>query len=358
MDFAQKLRQWYDTHKRELPWRNTSDPYKIWLSEVILQQTRVAQGWKYYETFIDRYPTVFDLATASEDDILKIWQGLGYYSRARNLHQAARTIVSEYNGEFPDHYKALLPLKGVGEYTAAAIASIAFGEPVAVVDGNVQRVLARVFGIDRPIDATEGKKRFREKAEEVLDQKDPGTHNQAVMEFGAIHCTPKAPDCQSCIFSEECNALSTGNVLNLPVKAKKIRPRNRYFNYLYIISGENTFLRKRTGKDIWQNLYEFPLLETLHRASWEELKSHDHFPLPAQQKGWELKEVSKEMKHVLTHQRIHAVFWTVSAKKDIKLPNDHIKVRHQDIGEYAFPRLMENYLKKMAKHFPDDQSLF
>ncbi|HET8808815.1 MAG TPA: A/G-specific adenine glycosylase, partial [Flavobacteriaceae bacterium] len=263
MNFSEKLIDWYLPQKRELPWRNTVDPYKIWLSEIMLQQTRVAQGLPYYEVFLENFPAVFDLAKASEEKVLKLWQGLGYYSRARNMHFTAKYIAEEKNGEFPKTASGLLKLKGIGDYTAAAIASICFGEPVPVVDGNVYRALSRIFGIETPIDSTLGKKEFKQLAHQLIDPKKPAEHNQALMEFGALQCKPKNPLCETCPFQNSCMALQLGKIEKLPVKTKKIKTTLRHFNYLVFVSkNKQTLLQQRTGKGIWQNLYEFPLLES------------------------------------------------------------------------------------------------
>ena len=255
--FAPKLIDWYHHQRRNLPWRHTRDPYFIWLSEVILQQTRVAQGLPYYQQFTEAYPTVFDLAAAPEQEIMRLWQGLGYYSRARNLSQTAQFIVQEQNGQFPDSYHKLLKLKGIGPYTAAAIASFAYDEAVAVVDGNVYRVLARVFGLATDITSTEGKKQFAQLANELLDVSQPATYNQAIMEFGALQCTPVSPDCLLCPFQANCVANATGQIAKLPVKTKKTKVRERFFNYFVIIKNQEIALKQRTDRDIWQQLYDF-----------------------------------------------------------------------------------------------------
>src|SRR5690554_5706333 len=270
MTFSQKLISWYSEHKRELPWRNTKDPYKIWLSEVILQQTRVAQGLPYYENFINTFPTVFDLAKADEQQVLKIWQGLGYYSRARNLHHTAQYISENLNGIFPDNYKDLLKLKGVGSYTAAAIASFSNDEAVAVLDGNVYRVLSRYFGIETDISSSKAKKEFQELANEVLDQKQPSLFNQAIMEFGALQCVPKNPNCEVCVLNDSCFALKEKKVDKLPVKLKKTKVTQRFLNYLvFLDENKNSIINKRTQNGIWKNLYEFPLLEVTEKTDLE-----------------------------------------------------------------------------------------
>lgn len=252
--FGVRIMEWYKENGRDLPWRNTKDPYRIWVSEIILQQTRVAQGYDYYCRFIRRFPDVNSLAEAGEDEVMKYWQGLGYYSRARNLHAAAREIAGK--GYFPDTYEEVRRLKGVGDYTAAAICSFAFGLPCAVVDGNVYRVLSRWMGIDMPVDSVKGKNYFRELAEELLVKEDPALYNQAIMDFGALQCTPSSPSCMFCPLSDSCVALQKGWVDRLPVKQHKTKVSERFFTYLFIISGDFTFIHKRTGDDIWKNLYE------------------------------------------------------------------------------------------------------
>lgn len=272
--FSKKLILWYLAHKRDLPWRTTAIPYYIWLSEIILQQTRVEQGLPYYQAFVNEYPTVDNLANASEEEVLKLWQGLGYYSRARNLHATAKYISNELNGVFPISYKELIKLKGVGDYTASAIASICFNEVTAVVDGNVYRALARYFGIFTPINTSLGTKEFKNLAQQLIDADNPGDHNQALMEFGARQCKPQNPDCDTCIFNDSCIALQQKNISILPVKLKKTKVKNIYFNYIVLISkNEKTFLQKRIGKGIWQNLYEFPLIETEKDFNISELNS-------------------------------------------------------------------------------------
>jgi A/G-specific adenine glycosylase len=277
--FSNYLIFWYLQNKRDLPWRNETHPYPIWLSEIMLQQTRVAQGLPYYLKFIEAFPTVFDLARASEEQVLKLWQGLGYYSRARNLHATAREIAFEHNGNFPDSYDGLLKLKGVGDYTASAIASICYNEPTAVVDGNVYRVLSRVFGIDTAVNSSTGVKEFKLLAQELIDVEQPGTYNQAIMEFGARYCVPQNPDCANCIFSDRCEAFRKRQVDMLPVKIRKQKIKERHFNYLVLLSEEEqaTILRRRNKKGIWQSLYEFPLIETSAEVSWNEISGSEEF---------------------------------------------------------------------------------
>lgn len=339
------LTNWYKQNKRDLPWRDTTDPYVIWISEIILQQTRVDQGYSYFNRFIKEMPSVDKLAAASEDQVLKLWQGLGYYSRARNLHAAAKMIMDIYNGVFPRLHKEVLSLKGIGDYTAAAIVSFAYNEPYAVVDGNVYRVLSRVFGIDHPIDSSKGKKEFAALAQELLDKENPGLHNQSIMEFGALQCVPVSPDCANCPASPMCVAYAQHKVSSYPVKEAKQKTRNRYFNYLDIRDHEYMFLHKRDKKDIWQNLYELPLVETEQAVTFEELQS-----LPACNSilgGLHVCKVSlvSQYKHVLSHQVIYALFYKVDVK-DAEC-QDYIKIKSEDIDHYPVSRLVHKYLENL-----------
>lgn len=346
--FAPTLEQWYERHKRNLPWRHTRDPYRIWLSEVILQQTRVAQGKPYYERFVDTYPTVLDMARADERELLRLWQGLGYYSRARNLHQTARYVSQELGGKFPDTYRDLLKMKGIGVYTAAAIASFAFGERVPVVDGNVYRVLARVFGIDKDITTTSAKKIFAELAMRLIQPaNDPATYNQAIMEFGAIQCTPISPDCLLCPLQQQCIAYLTGNQHRLPVKAKKAPVRERFFNYLVFTSGNQVALRERTDRDVWQNLYEFYLLETDDSP----VMLRD-LPLPESvndlvQQGY-LTGTPVEAVQLLSHQRIRACFYVIDLPGSAagRLPTGLQWYTTGQAEQLPKPLLIANYLGK------------
>ena len=326
--FAQTLLKWFETYGRELPWRETSDPYAIWLSEIILQQTQVKQGWDYWQRFMRRWPTVNDLAAASEDEVLREWQGLGYYSRARNLHYAARQIVAL--GHFPDTLEEIKQLKGVGDYTAAAIGSIAFGLPAAVVDGNVYRVLARYFGVETAINSTEGKKEFAALAQSLLPETSAGLYNQAIMDFGAIQCTPQSPKCVVCPLQESCEALRTGKVSTLPVKEKKLKIKERHLIYIYIRCQGETAIHRRGEGDIWQGLWE-PLL--MEDGRW---KMEDG-----------LRCVAKGVKHVLTHRVLTADFylWETETKPD--LPEDYIWIKEEDIDNYGIPRLIDKLLKKL-----------
>jgi A/G-specific adenine glycosylase len=340
MGFSEKLIVWYNEHKRDLPWRKTTDPYQIWLSEIILQQTRVNQGLDYFNKFIKKHPDIHSLAKSSEKDVLNLWQGLGYYSRARNLHFTAKYISNELNGEFPTEYKDILNLKGVGEYTAAAIASFAYKEAYPVVDGNVYRVLSRMFGIENPIDSTEGKKVFKQLATELIDTKNPDTYNQAIMEFGALQCTPKKPNCEDCPYLLECFAYKNGLITELPKKEKKIKQRNRYFNYLVIINNDSIYLNERKEKDIWQGLFDFPVFETK-----EPLTSFPLLEKEFSNIGLTLKNQSTEYKHILSHQKIYATFWLVSSNKTKNIDSKFVKTPLKEINNYPIPKLIDNYLK-------------
>ena len=345
MSFSHKILGWYYENKRALPWRETSDPYKIWLSEIILQQTRVAQGTPYYLRFVEAFPTVTHLANAKEEEVLKLWQGLGYYSRARNLHTAAKMVVNTYNGDFPNTYKELLNLKGVGDYTASAISSISFGEPQAVVDGNVYRVLGRYFGIDIPVNSSEGIRYFRTLAQEVMDESKARDYNQGIMEFGAMHCKPKNPYCLHCPLNESCVALQKGDVDQLPVKIKKTKIRNRYFNYLVPIAEDAsgqvfTSLRQRKGRGIWQNLWEFPLLESETNLDGEAIDIQYKSVL----KNFEAYEIisfnEKPIVHKLSHQNLHTTFWILKTKGQIE-----DKIPFQSLIDFPVPVLIAEFIK-------------
>lgn len=338
------LIHWYAYNKRELPWRESTDPYIIWISEVILQQTRVDQGRSYFNRFIDRFPNVKELAIADEKDVLKLWQGLGYYSRARNLHAAAHMIVDKFDGIFPYHYKDILSLKGVGEYTAAAIASIAYGQPYAVVDGNVYRVLSRIFGVDTPIDTTKGKKEFAELAQFLLEKKEPGLYNQAVMELGALQCVPVSPNCHVCPVIDHCYAYANNKVSSLPVKEGKTKVRNRYFNYLDIRCGESMYLHKREAKDIWQNLYELPLIETDMSLDIQSLQAHKDFINLFLNAGRVQITPVTHLKHVLSHQIIFASFYRIDIEKPV-IPY-YLQIKAENVDEYPISRLVDKYLEK------------
>lgn len=342
------LINWYEINKRELPWRDINDPYKIWISEIILQQTRVNQGISYYFRFIERFPTIKELAKSAEDEVLKYWQGLGYYSRARNLHKAAKQIISNFGGKFPTQHSDILSLAGIGEYTAAAISSFAYNDFYAVVDGNVFRFLSRFFGIETPIDTTTGKKEFSNLAAEILSTINPGIHNQAIMEFGALQCVPNSPDCTICPLCNSCSAFQTNSITTLPVKSKKTKTKNRYFNYLFINYKNDTFIQKRTAKDIWQNLYEFPLIETEHLLTDSELIEHDSFKSLFE--GIHKIEILKRtnpMKHVLSHRVIYAQFQIIAIDEMSNNLENLIKVPLNSIDKYATSRLMELFLENL-----------
>lgn len=340
MSFSNSLIHWYLQNKRDLPWRNTSDPYTIWLSEIILQQTRVAQGLPYFEAFIAAFPTVFDLAKASEAQVLKLWQGLGYYSRARNLHTAAKVVVNEYNGIFPNSYQQLIKLKGIGEYTAAAIASFSADENVAVLDGNVYRVLARYFNVDNDISVSSTKKVFQELAKEVLPQKNAAIHNQAIMEFGALQCVPKSPNCVNCILGNSCEALKHKTVNSLPVKSKKVKVTNRFFTYLVFEDlGGNTSVKHRTEKGIWQNLYEFPVIES------ESIIEEDEVITTISKRYSKVKSVSIlssfDVVHKLSHQTLYIRFVKVEL---LSFLDESIAI--YELKKLPFPIVIHNFIER------------
>jgi A/G-specific adenine glycosylase len=341
-----KLIKWFKQNKRDLPWRNTTDPYKVWLSEIILQQTRVAQGMPYYMAFVKTFPTVFDLAKAPEQKVLKLWQGLGYYSRARNLHTAAKEVVKNYKGIFPNEFEELKKLKGVGDYTAAAISSFCFNKPQAVVDGNVYRVLARLFAIDTPINSTEGKKQFALLAQELVDKKNAGTYNQAIMEFGALYCTPHKPNCEACIFYDTCLSGHAGKALNYPIKIANKKVTTRYFEYFVIINKENTYTQKRTESDIWKNLHQFPLLEYAEKPTdtgvLEQLKKEI---LKTKTNSFEIIKKTAYKKHQLSHQTIYARFTYVNTKK---FANPTYKqTSFKQLKNLPFPILLANEISEL-----------
>ena len=334
-EFAVELMKWYHGNKRDLPWRKTSDPYSIWISEIILQQTKVDQGMPYYFKFIDNFPNVFELAFASEQKVLKLWQGLGYYSRARNLHFTAKYIVEVLNGKFPKTYDEIIKLKGVGKYTAAAISSFAFNEKKAVVDGNVYRLLSRYFGILEPIDTSAGQKVFNHLADSVLPFKNVNIYNQAIMEFGSLQCKPKNPSCSSCPLNFKCYSQKNNTAKNLPVKSKKIKIRERFFNYLVITDGKYICLEKRISKDIWQNMYQFPMVE----------KENNTFSPDSLIKNEAVLIKKTYSKHLLTHQRINAVFWHFEAQDVSNFGYENI-VKVDDIEVYPVPKIVENYINE------------
>jgi len=343
MPLSKPLIQWYSQNKRVLPWRLTTNPYKVWLSEIILQQTTVAQGLPYYNKFINTFKTLTDLANADEEFVLKQWQGLGYYSRARNLLATAKYVSKELKGQFPDNYKDLLTLKGIGPYTAAAITSICYNEPVAVLDGNVFRVLARYFNMDTPINSPKGIKEFKVLSQKLVSTENPATYNQAIMELGALVCKPNSPDCQNCPINNGCLALKNNSQSKLPVKLKKIKVKKRFFNYLFIQTDLNmSLLNKRTNKGIWHNLYEFPLIETLTSTNISELINHpDFLKLFNQEHPLEISCFNqKEIVHKLTHQHIYTNFWIIKTTQHPKAT-----IPFSELKNYPVPTLIHNFLE-------------
>lgn len=343
--FANLLLEWNrKDNTREMPWKGEKDPYRIWLSEIILQQTRVEQGWNYYNAFLKTFPNIHLLASAPDEKVFKLWEGLGYYSRCRNLLATARLISKEMKGRFPASYDEIRALKGVGPYTASAISSFAYDLPHAVVDGNVFRVLARIFGIAKPIDSTEGKKYFTALADELLDRKKPGLYNQAIMDFGAVVCKPVAPLCSTCVFKKHCFAFTNDKVQELPAKEKKTRIRKRWFYYLVLEYKNEVALRQRTGKDIWQQLFEFPLIETGGETGTPEV-------LQQAEKNWlekdryELVVQSRLFRQQLSHQSIEGYFIRLKLKTKPGSGNDWVWVKKDTLDRYAFPQFINQYLR-------------
>lgn len=341
MTFSNLLINWYLQNQRDLPWRNSQDPYQIWLSEIILQQTRVAQGLPYFESFLQAFPTIFDLANASEQEVLKLWQGLGYYSRARNLHATAQKVVQDFGGVFPNTFEDLKKLKGVGDYTAAAIASFCFKVPVPVVDGNVYRVLSRYFGIDTDIASSKAFKEFFDLSKALIDKNQPDVYNQAIMEFGALHCVPQNPACELCVFETSCVANKESKVKTLPVKLKKVKVKQRFFHYIIYKDERSYFkLNQRVQKDIWQNLYEFDLLESAKEESidWIEEKVNN-------ESGYKIRDFyqinSHTITHKLTHQNLYISFFLaeIAGTKVDFLP-------FKTMISYPFPIVLIDFLKQ------------
>ncbi|MFT5777513.1 MAG: A/G-specific adenine glycosylase [Crocinitomicaceae bacterium] len=331
-NFSLLIADWYRQNHRSLPWRESNNAYFIWLSEIILQQTRVEQGTKYYLKFIANYPTVNDLANADEIEILNDWQGLGYYSRARNLHFSAKYIVNELNGNFPETYSEIIKLKGVGKYTAAAIASFAYDEETAVVDGNVYRLISRLFDVHTPMDSSKGQKEFQEIADQLIKGADPATHNQGMMEIGSTVCSPQ-PKCENCPLQAKCLAFDRGTIQLLPVKEKKTKVRDRYFHFFIFSNDEHTILEKRTQKDVWQNMYQFPLVETK--------KNPEEFPFDL---STEVHQ-SEQVKHILSHQHIYATFHHLKGIPT-DLDDGWILVKQNEIQDYPLPRIIDRYLEE------------
>lgn len=345
MNFSEELLRWYQNNKRDLPWRTTNNAYIIWLSEIILQQTRVEQGMPYFYRFAEKYPSVIDFAAADEDAILKMWQGLGYYSRGRNMLKTARQVVEQYNGVFPQQYDELIKLKGIGEYTASAIASFSANQPKAVVDGNVYRVLARYFGIEEAINSPKGKKDFQNLADEILNHNHPGLHNQAIMEFGAMLCKPKNPACGICPVRTGCYAFKNNAINSLPFKLKTTKIRERFFNYFLIINNKEILLNKRGDNDIWANMYDLPLIETSGLTLINEL-----FMLPDIKNYFgediEIQEVSPVYKHILTHQRLHVRFIKLKAPH-INLQQNWFFSRVENLEKFALPKIIFIFIKNI-----------
>jgi A/G-specific adenine glycosylase len=351
MGFRHFIIQWYERSKRDLPWRQTSDPYRIWLSEVILQQTRVDQGLEYYQRFIERFPDVDALAMAQEEEVMKLWQGLGYYTRARNLHQAARSIVHDHGAVFPVNYDDIRRLKGVGDYSAGAIASIAYNQPHPVIDGNVLRVVARYQGITEPVNTANGKKQVRAFLEQQLDPGQPGIFNQAVMELGALVCKPARPLCEQCPLSEECAAFTKGLTSELPIIKKTVRIAKRYFHYLVIYSRKNrdlsVWIRKREGNDIWKNLYDFPMIETEDVTSEEQLMKLGNWKNLSGKYHLTIEQSISFPKYLLSHRELITRFLII--RSDEYFSKDFKQIQLSDIHNYPVPRLIENFLKKVAE---------
>lgn len=349
MFISAALQNWYHLNKRDLPWRNTRSPYHIWLSEVILQQTRINQGIGYYYRFLDTFPDVHSMAAASIDDILNIWQGLGYYSRAIHMHLTAQEIVHKFKGNFPDEYNRLLELKGIGPYSAAAIASIAFNQPYAVVDGNVIRVLSRLYALEIPVDDVAGRKIVQDLATSLLDTENPGIHNQAIMELGALICLPRNPRCLECVLSEWCKAYIQNKVQFFPVKSSRARIRERHLNYFFIEFEGHTAIKKRTGRDIWKYLFEFPLIETESAMDFNNLKETDSWKELFGNMAYRISEYPLRYKHKLTHQLLVCSFYRLHADPQEFVTNGYIPVAIKSLNNYAFPVLISRYLNQLSK---------
>lgn len=342
--FTRPVYTWYSQNFRHLPWRTTRDPYLIWISEAILQQTRVSQGLPYYLRITERFPDVRTLAESPEDELFKLWEGLGYYSRARNLHQAARSILINYEGNFPETYESIRQLKGVGDYTASAVASIAYGLPYAAVDGNVIRVLSRYFGIRLPFDTQEGRKVFGDLANEILDRNDPGSHNQALMEFGALLCKPRKPGCPVCPVKSSCFAFLNNEVEKLPVRKKKPTRNSVYYTFLLVESNHSVLIEQRKGKGIWRSLYQLPLIETDTLPAEEEVMLLRGVTELLGAPGCQLLKISRPHTHILTHRTIVARFVHIKCPVLSTYWRNYIQVNKEEISKFAFPVLIKNYL--------------
>lgn len=360
MTIAGQMISWYHQKKRDLPWRNTSDPYKIWVSEIILQQTRVAQGKAYYERFMNTFPDVKTLASAREEDVLLLWQGLGYYSRARNMHYAARQVVNDFNEKFPSTYSDLLKLKGVGEYTAGAIASFAYNLPYPAIDGNVNRVISRIFDISEDIASKEGRKKINKAVNEIMSAENPGIFNQAIMEFGALQCVSKNPDCSVCPLKAVCASFASKTVHKRPVKAKKKKPVDRYLNYLVFEekeTGQVILQKRQNSKDIWYNLYEFPLIESKSPLTQEQIAADEMLKKYATGNEVVIKPPHEPVKHLLSHQRLFVYFWKILLKG--KLPDKEtdylIKTKEEELSRYPFPRLIAAYAEENFEEYKKNE---
>jgi A/G-specific adenine glycosylase len=345
MDIAGKLGGWYDREKRDLPWRNSNDIYRVWLSEIILQQTRVAQGTSYYLRFLERFPDVKSLAEADIQEVLKLWQGLGYYSRARNMHHTARIIVFENNGRFPANYSELLKLKGIGAYSAAAIASLVYNEAVAAVDGNVKRVITRLFGVTEEISTAEANRKINSIAARILDTSSPGRHNQAMIELGALICLPSKPDCDNCPVNSVCHALKNNMVAELPLKYKKMKSRDRFLTYLVITAANFTFVRRRPAGDIWEGLFEFPLIETESSPEDKDIPRIVSEFFNGMAKGFTISHISAPVIHKLSHRNLHTRFIHIKIPDKITFREEEFKIIGiSEFGEYPVPRLLDKYI--------------
>jgi A/G-specific adenine glycosylase len=349
MTFSEEIIEWYHKHKRDLPWRNTNDPYIIWLSEIIMQQTRVEQGMPYFNRFAEKYPTVKHFASATEEEILKLWQGLGYYSRGRNMHQTSREVMEEHAGYFPKNYDSLIRLKGIGEYTAAAISSFSSNEAKAVVDGNVFRLLSRYFGINTPINTGKGKKIFTDLANELLDQTQAGTFNQAMMEFGSLQCKPKNPNCIVCPVQTSCEARLRNRINDLPVKLKSQKSKDRYFNYIIAIKNNKILVNKRRPGDIWENMIDLPLFETDSPIEVPDLIQSENF-IKTFGKQVLVRSISKPVKHILSHQKLNARFIHIEQFTEEFIPNQNwFYVSKEELDKLPQPKLIFQFFETFIK---------
>jgi A/G-specific adenine glycosylase len=349
MNFAEEIIEWYQKNKRDLPWRKTDDPYIIWLSEIIMQQTRVEQGTPYFNRFSEKYPTVEHFASATEDEILKLWQGLGYYSRGRNMHKTAQIVMEEHSGYFPKNYDSLIKLKGIGEYTAAAISSFSSNEARAVVDGNVFRLLSRYFGIDTPINTGKGKKLFTELANELLDKSQAGKFNQAIMEFGSLQCKPNNPECLSCPLQAACEARKTNRINNLPVKIKTLKVRERFFNYILVQKDGKFLINKRGGGDIWENMFDLPLFETENFIQIQDLIKSENFVKSFGSKV-KIRSVSAPYKHLLSHQKLYTSFIELeSFSEEFLSDKSWFYVSRHELDKLPQPKLISQFFENFHK---------